>query len=177
MQENKYETSIKELVTEFAKTIPNSENEKELIDSFEKYLYDLIETIQNDNTYIMEKNEENMKYILKYSTEVTKKLPLIQKKQKLIEDKNFEEIKKISLGAFRDVQKIISGEKIEKEEQELEEMRRKLKEHLNNVREFNKSQAQLLVSEGMLDIYFIENPKTELMSLRTGRYRRIIENN
>lgn len=173
MKENKYEEIIKELVEDFTKTIPNSENERELINSFEKYLYNLIETINNSQD-IKEKDEEFIKYVLRYSTEITKELPLIQKKQKLIEDKNFNEIERISIDAFRTVQEIIFGKEIKKDEKELEEVRQKLKANLERVREFNKEQAQYLVSEGMLDLYFIENPETNIMSLRTGRYKKQI---
>ena len=56
MKENKYEEIIKELVEDFTKTIPNSENERELINSFEKYLYNLIEAINNSQD-IKEKDE------------------------------------------------------------------------------------------------------------------------
>lgn len=173
MKENKYEEIIKELVEDFTKTIPNSENERELINSFEKYLYNLIEAINNSQD-IKEKDEEFIKYVLRYSTEITKELPLIQKKQKLIEDKNFNEIERISIDAFRTVQEIIFGKEIKKDEKELEEVRQKLKANLERVREFNKEQAQYLVSEGMLDLYFIENPETNIMSLRTGRYKKQI---
>ena len=82
MKENKYEEIIKELVEDFTKTIPNSENERELINSFEKYLYNLIEAINNSQD-IKEKDEEFIKYVLRYSTEITKELPLIQKKEKV----------------------------------------------------------------------------------------------
>ena len=173
MKENKYEEIIKELVEDFTKTIPNSENEIEMINSFEKYLYNLIEAINNSQD-IKEKDEEFIKYVLRYSTEITKELPLIQKKQKLIEDKNFNEIERISIDAFRTVQEIIFGKEIKKDEKELEEVRQKLKANLERVREFNKEQAQYLVSEGMLDLYFIENPETNIMSLRTGRYKKQI---
>ena len=44
-----------------------------------------------------------------------------------------------------------------------------LNQSLEGVREFNKQTAQNLVSEGLLDIMFVENPKTGKTSLRIGR--------
>ena len=173
MKENKYEEIIKELVEDFTKTIPNSENERELINSFEKYLYNLIEAINNSQD-IKEKDEEFIKYVLRYSTEITKELPLIQKKQKLIEDKCFEEIERISAYAFKIVQEIILGKEIKRDEKELKELKQKLKENLSRVRDFNKNQAQWLVSEGMLDLGFIEDPNKDIMSLRAGNYKKKI---
>ena len=44
-----------------------------------------------------------------------------------------------------------------------------LNQNIERVREFNKQTAQNLVSEGLLDIMFVENPKTGKTSLRIGR--------
>ena len=46
---------------------------------------------------------------------------------------------------------------------------KELNELLKSVKAFNKQQAIWLVSEGILDLNFVKNPKTDIMSIRLGR--------
>lgn len=38
------------------------------------------------------------------------------------------------------------------------------------VRDFNKMQAEILISEGILDFNFIKDPHTNIISLRLSKY-------
>lgn len=152
------------LIEEFKNTIPNSEDEQELINAFEIYLYDLKKVIEEFNMEIKDADK-----VFELSAKKIMKLSLENKKQKLIRDESFEKIQRISNKSFEMTQKMIRGKKLELENNELEKMKKELEESLNNVRDFNKEQAQMLVSEGILDLMFVENPKTEITSLRLGR--------
>ena len=48
-------------------------------------------------------------------------------------------------------------------------MKNKLNIALKEVKDYNKQQAVWLVSEGILDLNFVKNPKTEIMSIRLGK--------
>lgn len=174
-----YKKVIDELVKEFSESMENIDENQELVNSFESYLYSIVKIMENtDSKIVGEKNKETIEEILKYCTRDTMELPLEQKKQKLLNDKSFEKIRTLSNDAFEMTQKVLKRELNEINKNEVENMKNKFKQLLENVREFNRSEATLLISEGILDLNFVENPKTEIMSIRLGRclYNNVKEN-
>lgn len=162
MENNENNAVIGDLTKEFENTIPNDEDKQELKQAFEKYLYEYKKVLEKSNI-------NSLDDALKFSANKIMKLPLYNKKQKLIEDESFKEIQKISSKAFELAKNVVTGKREEIDNNSLEEMKNKLKICLNDVREFNKQQASMLVSEGILDLVFVENPKTQLISIRLGK--------
>ena len=64
----------------------------------------------------------------------------------------------------------IEGQKVEIDEKSLNDLQEKLVQNLKKVRDFNKMQSEILVSEGILDLNFIKEPQIETTSLRLSRY-------
>ena len=64
----------------------------------------------------------------------------------------------------------IEGQKVEIDEKSLNDLKEKLVQNLKKVRDFNKMQSEILVSEGILDLNFIKEPQIETTSLRLSRY-------
>ena len=57
-----------------------------------------------------------------------------------------------------------------------EEKIQQLKDLLKKVDPNNQEQAKRYVSEGVLDLKFIDNPSTEVVSLRIGHIKNMITN-
>lgn len=168
--EKKYIELIMELVREFKNVLPEETEKKELIDSFEKYLYEIVEQIQKSEYENIENKEEFVESVLKSETKSIIELTLENKKQKLINDEPFNQIQVISSKAFEMAYNTIEGQKVEIDEKSLNDLKEKLVQNLKKVRDFNKMQSEILVSEGILDLNFIKEPQIETTSLRLSRY-------
>ena len=66
-------------------------------------------------------------------------------------------------------QDVLAKKLTEPNDQELEDMKNTLNKALKEVKDYNKQQAVWLVSEGILDLNFVKNPKTEIMCIRLGK--------
>ena len=163
-----YKMVITELVKKFDDSIENQEDKKELSSAFEKYLYNLNEMADKSDSGIEDK-EKMIEYLLRYSTDNDIKMPLNQKKQMLVKDESFEKIRALSDKAFEMTQDVLAKKLTEPNDQELEDMKNTLNKALKEVKDYNKQQAVWLVSEGILDLNFVKNPKTEIMSIRLGK--------
>ena len=168
--EKKYIELIMELVREFKNVLPEETEKKELIYSFEKYLYEIVEQIQKSEYENIENKEEFVESVLKSETKSIIELTLENKKQKLINDEAFNQIQVISSKAFEMAYNTIEGQKVEIDEKSLNDLQEKLVQNLKKVRDFNKMQSEILVSEGILDLNFIKEPQIETTSLRLSRY-------
>ena len=168
--EKKYIELIMELVREFKNVLPEETEKKELIDSFEKYLYEIVEQIQKSEYENIENKEEFVESVLKSETKSIIELTLENKKQKLINDEPFNQIQVISSKAFEMAYNTLEGQKVEIDEKSLNDLQEKLVQNLKKVRDFNKMQSEILVSEGILDLNFIKEPQIETTSLRLSRY-------
>ena len=168
--EKKYIELIMELVREFKNVLPEETEKKELIDSFEKYLYEIVEQIQKSEYENIENKEEFVESVLKSETKSIIELTLENKKQKLINDEPFNQIQVISSKAFEMAYNTIEGQKVEIDEKSLNDLQEKLVQNLKKVRDFNKMQSEILVTEGILDLNFIKEPQIETTSLRLSRY-------
>lgn len=160
---------IDELLKEFDNSIENLEDKNELSIKFKEYIYELKKIVKKTAKIIDTSDENSVNLLLKYSTEDIIKLSPEQKRQMLIKDESFEKIRSISNNAFEMAQEAYTSEGDNIDETKVDEMQKKLNELLKSVKAFNKQQAIWLVSEGILDLNFVKNPKTDIMSIRLGR--------
>ena len=164
---------IDKLVIKFSESLNEAFDKERLTETFEKYLYKQVETEEkiNQNFNIGHKIDHkiDMEYLLNSVTDDVIKLQLEQKRQMLIKDESFETIRSISNNAFEMAQEAHAGKINNIDETKLDEMKKTLNESLKSVKAFNKQQAVWLVSEGILDLNFVKNPKTDIMSIRLGR--------
>ena len=164
---------IDKLVIKFSESLNEAFDKERLTETFEKYLYKQVETEEkiNQNFNIGHKIDHkiDMEYLLNSVTDDVIKLPLEQKRQMLIRDESFETIRSISNNAFEMAQEAYTSKSDNIDETKVDEMQKKLNELLKSVKAFNKQQAIWLVSEGILDLNFVKNPKTDIMSIRLGR--------
>ena len=104
---------------------------------------------KNENTF----NESINKYIEKM-------------KQEEQDDPSMVKIRKISNEAYQRAANVAYGKEVEK--YDYKEKSDALNELLKNVTEKNKAEAKKLVSEALLDVMFVNNPKSLITSLRIG---------
>ena len=113
-------------------------------------------------------DEDNIRQILLRIHEEWINLDTEEKKRRLIVDRSFGEIMELSEQIYNMAIEILCNKR-EKTDYNKEKMIKRLNECLNNVKPYNKEMAKKYVSEAMLDLEFIYNPKTEILSLRLGR--------
>ncbi len=162
MKEEDCEVLINNIAEEYKNSLQNVYNSEELKTGLKNYLYELKESIENLNS------ELSIEEAFYYNVNKIKALPLVNQEQKLIKDEKLQEIQRTSMKAYEMAHNVIMGNN-EIDKSQLSEMKETLNQSLEGVREFNKQTAQNLVSEGLLDIMFVENPKTGKTSLRIGR--------
>lgn len=160
---------IDKLVIKFSESLNEAFDKERLTETFEKYLYKQVEAEEKINQNFNIDDKSDMESLLKYVTDDVIKLPLEQKRQMLIKDESFETIRSISNNAFEMAQEAHAGKINNIDETKVDEMKKTLNESLKSVKAFNKQQAVWLVSEGILDLNFVKNPKTDIMSIRLGR--------
>mgnify|MGYP000422376500 FL=1 len=93
----------------------------------------------------------------------------------MIEDKNLIRINEYSNQAYKDATKIVMGDS-EAIEYDIDKRIDEINYLLEEVKEYNKDIAKKMVSEIILDLNFIKNPKTGITSLRLGHFIRDYEN-
>lgn len=172
MVNSEYKTLISELTEEFKKAIP--ENEQKLIDEFEKYLYSTIETLEKSNSEFILKDRDSITAVLRRIAQDLIVIDLDSKKQKLLPDNSFWKISEISGQIYEDAQNILNNKGLIVEFDYTKEID-KMTKLLETVELHNKEQAKLLVSEAILDLEFIANPKTDILSLRLARLKKILQ--
>lgn len=166
MIESEYKKEIMRFVKKFSMTIPS--DEQILLKNFEKYLFSTIKEIEDSDNKYIKKDKESVIMYLSDIAERLIEIDLESKKQELLKDKNFEKIMNISVGVFHKAKKVVMNGNIEVEETEITE--KNLINLLGDVKPHNIEKARELVSETILDIRFIKNPNTNVLSLRIGRF-------
>lgn len=157
---------INELTSKFARTISDDEKEKEeLIGAFKEYLQMSIDTIINSNSKFINKSFEGIKDILVFETDRILDMDIVSTKQLLLRDLNLEKIQKIAKEVFEQAKQKLEGKKIV-ESQKTQQKLEKLSELLEGVKSYNQDIAKELISETILDLKFLDNPDTEIFSLR-----------
>lgn len=164
-KDNEYEQIIYSLTDEFAKNV--GYDEIELIKAFENYLYNALKQNESTKLKFIKNDKESTERLLRLITERLINADLDTKKRRLIKDESFERIKKTSREAFEIAQSILNN-KTPNFNFDIQKKIDELQEAISDVKIYNKEQANELVSETILDLNFIENPKTNIVSLRMG---------
>lgn len=164
---------ISELVKQFKESI--SQEESELVDKFKEYLQIAIMSIKNNKSKFVNKDDESIKSVVTKMANDLICANMETKKRVLIEDKNLIRINEYSNQAYKDATKIVMGES-EAIEYDTDERIDEVVNLLEKVKEYNKDIAKKMVSEIILDLNFIKNPKTGITSLRLGHFIRDYEN-
>ena len=169
MEDKELKDLINELVSKFKNKLPE-ENEK-LVEAFEKRLLKILLECKDNNyskDFIVFHLNRITDKLISYNTE--------QKKQKLLEDENFEKIRTISGEIFNSAINILKKNSNEKsEQQDNKNAINSMKELYNNVEEYNKEEARNLISEAILDLKFIKNPNSEITSFRLAREKKELD--
>ena len=145
---------ISELVKKFKESI--SQEESELVDRFKEYLQIAIMSIKNNESKFINKDDESIRSVVTKMANDLIYASLETKKRVLIEDKNLIRINEYSNQAYKDATKIVMGD--------------------SEAIEYDIDIAKKMVSEIILDLNFIKNPKTGITSLRLGHFIRDYEN-
>lgn len=171
MKEKEYEKVVLKLVDKFKESIPRQE--QHLVKEFEKYLYLVIKNRKNSNSKFLKSDKASIENCLENETKKMIDYSLEQKKQILIRDYNFEKIGQISEKLYHMAIDILEGKEISVDFQ-YDEKEEELNQLLKLVEKYNKEEAEILVSETLLDLNFVCNPKTEILSLRLAEIKRNI---
>lgn len=163
-----YKELIVELSNKFRNTIP--EDEDRMTKEFENYLVVSIEELENSDNIFIEKDratiEAGVRAVAQYLIDADLKI----KKQELLVDKNFEEIRKISSQIYNLAKEVLQGNSIVLEFEATKKIQ-ELEKLLSAVEDYNKERAKQLVSETILDLNYISEPKTKISSLRLAHLR------
>lgn len=170
MKELEYKEVIEKLKKEFNESI--SYSDPELMKEFENYLNRTIKSIKEFQLGGKKFDESSVKPVLESMANRIIAEDIQMKRKDLIKDVNFEKIRQISMKAFTVAQDVLKGKELE-EELDIDGEMKKLETLLNSVEEYNKEQARNLVSEAILDLNFIANPNSEMVSLRLGEIIRL----
>lgn len=168
------ERLIEELTENFKNSIPIEE--EMLCQAFNKYLLMAVENLKNSDSKFISKDDESISKVLKSIAERLTKGSLNYKKKELLRDENFEMLSIFSMSANQMAEEILKGKKVEVKfdiDKRIEEMTRLSK----LVEEYNKEEATFLLSEGILDLKYVKDPQTDIISLRLGRVARLLNSN
>ena len=163
------EEIIKELESSFKDAVPTCD--EKLCEAFRNYLVQAVDALKNNDSKFVENDEESIVGTLKTMTDMMISMDLDSIKRQLIVDKNFEKLNFLSNYAWKTAEHILKGNSFEID-LDINEKIEEMKKLESMVEEYNKRQARVLLSEGILDWKYIENPETDMVSLRLGRAMR-----
>ena len=164
--EKEYVNLINELATNFEKSIPDDEKEKnKLIESFKNYLKFGVNSLKNSKLEFISKDFESICETIKQMAERLCDKDIMLVKQKLLEDANFDKIREISGKVFELAIKKMNKEKIN-ESFDLSSQREEMEKLLEKVEPYNQKIARELVSETLVDMEFLETGNMDVLSLR-----------
>lgn len=156
---------MEELAKEFKQSIPENIQREKLTGEYEKMLKQVVESFKNINC----QDSEIEKTLIKIGKEWID-LDIEEKQRRLLRDENFQDIVRDSTRIYNIAISILEKEEVNIEF-DISEKEKQLEEKLKNVKTFNKLEAEKLVSEAILDLKFIENPNTNIVSLRLGHIK------
>lgn len=152
---------IKQTKNELLKNI-ESEYYEELLKQYEQHLNMQFRGLEIKNKYYNEALEKE----ITLNNSILSKMDKLEKLSFFLPDKAYEKLATLSnrgieLGIKR------YNENIYIDEKEAKKNRKKMEEHLKNVREFNKMKANVLYSDGVLD-YDYACGNSDIFSLKLG---------
>lgn len=172
MEQNEYREDIKNFTKQFEKSL--DEKSPELIKGFEDYLYSQVNVIKNSKSKFVLKDKNSIKIVLNRVTQEMINCDIDEKKRYLLNDEKFNKIAEISGVLYKMAIEKLQGGDVNVNSQ-LKQKENEMKELLKSVEEYNKKEAEWLVSEGNLDLNFLVNPDTEFFSLRLGHLKRELD--
>ena len=170
-EKTKVDNAMKRIIDSAIPKILFDANSEEK-DEMRKSLEDKLSYIYKDSIKHLVINgiEEDIEILLEQIVSKWNKKTIEEKRMELLRDVPAENIISISNKAWEmAIQRIKTG-KIYDDENLYNEMIDAFEKNKNNVKEFNITQIEECISEGILDLKFAFG-KTENMSLRVGRYK------
>lgn len=167
------ENLIAELTANFERTIQEDNEKNEIIEAFRNYLYLAVQTIQESTSKFISKDPESIKSVLNSIARNYENMDIDAIKRTLLIDNAFDEIRKKSLEIFEIAKSNLSGKTNDANidvENEVKNMQTLLKE----VKEYNKEQAQELISEAIIDSGYITNSNEDILSLRLYHFKELM---
>ena len=164
MKNEMIEIIYNSLINEFKKNIPEDEKV-----NLSKLFKDRINTKVNKIKEPITKNkrEFNISFIIHQEKDLCNN-SLEYKKAVLIKDEQFEQINYLSLNAYALARKKLNDSEVISVDDANEKIEL-LEKMLESVQDFNKPQAQMEVSEAILDLKYASNQVDDIFSLRMGR--------
>ncbi len=171
--EKEIEDLISKLTDDFGKSVSQEEKEREnLIEAFEKYMHFAVKTLQESESKFIQKDTESIKSVLNRVAKNLIEENITSKKRELLEDKPFEEIRKISVEIFGKAKNKMNGEEVEKVE-DIEAKTKDLNNLLGKVQEYNRERAAMFISDAQIDLQYITSEKeVDALSLRLYHYKK-----
>lgn len=167
------EKLIEKLAQDFKSSVSDDALKETLAIKFKNMIEGTYKKFEEKN-YDYDEIEDTLKKI----SEEWCSLSLEEKQSRLLKDENFSEILEISKQAYNNAIHIMQGFEINVAFN-IEERETRLRELIKGVKPYNEERANREVSEGLLDLNFIKNPNTDIVSLRLGhilRSRNYIKN-
>lgn len=173
--ESDYTNLILELVENFKKNIPETEEEGEkLVKGFKRYLEIGVKEIQNPDFKYSTRNPETVKRFIRREAENMSKMDITSLKRKLIEDTPFERLRITSNEIFAQAIKKKNGENLDKE-YDYDGIINEFDELLTKVAPYNLDKAREFVSEAVLDLNYICKSRDDVSSLRLYHFTKSLE--
>lgn len=167
MTENQINIIVEDFVKKFKKDNPNCD--KILINQYEEYLKSSIVALQRTSLPWIKKDENTIRKILEADLIQLRGKSPDEITYRITSDEHYEKIRKISNKAYNLAVRVLQGEKIEIETiNDLDREIKECEEDILKVREKEKSDAESLYSEAILDLHYIKTQSPEATSLRLG---------
>ena len=155
---------MEELIESLKDAFRLNTDDEELNKAFEEYLKDGISKIKSNPSPFIKKDDESIKRAVERVARNVIDSDIESKKRILLYDSDFKTIMEISTQVFEEAKKTLkTGVTSNLNTIEMEEQ---LKELLTNVKDYNKNKAKELVSESLLDLYFIRTRDINNLSFR-----------
>lgn len=163
---------IFKLTKEFKGKIPSEDEDYEiLINEFKRYLEDTVQIIKNSDDKFTSKNPETIKLILERTAKRFFMYDIKSIKQTLLKDDAFDSLVTKSLKIF-EIAKMKTEKKAIKVEYNVNNEIDEMKKMLESVKDYNQDSAKKILSEAFVDLKFIEEENSDIMSLRMGHFLR-----
>ncbi|MBQ9072024.1 MAG: hypothetical protein IJY25_02590 [Bacilli bacterium] len=164
-----YEELMKNLINEFSKSIPVTEEEKD------KLIWAFYEHLKSIVTYIYETNSEQddnynmMKRLLEQNARRLTLCDINSKKSILIKDEAFEKLEKLSFQLFEYAKEKKNNTNLRLTKDSYNEILEAFDKLYELVKPYNKEEAENLRSEGILDADYLFEDECNITSLRLGQ--------
>ena len=171
---------VDDIIQQFNTIVKDDENEKELQEGFRNYLNRSLKVITDSDLPFAKENDQNNQIIEKYLRKIAEHIinsSVEYKKIVLIDDYYMNKLNAISKKIYEIAMSILEGKKEETKKIDTNKLKEELRDLLKKVKPWNYAQAEQMVSETILDLGVIENPSTDVLSLRLGHiYGSITDN-